>query len=353
MVFLSFEFGFGLQRRRKRERVFFLFEQLAQEKKKTHSLSLFFIFSFSPPYPNPKNPKTFSPGDHEGVGTVGPPLPSVGLRLEAVPEMGCDPFADPPRGEVCISGPTVFSGYYRDAEKTKEVLEEGGLFHTGDIGELTPQGMLKIVDRKKNIFKLSQGELRGVDSFFVLNVLFFCFSLFFHFLLFSLSFFAFFFPSLILSFPPPNNKKNPKKTTGEYIAVEKIEAVYKKCPLVEQVWAYGNSFESALVAVVVPAEAALRSSLAAAGVTSDADASTPLAELCARPEVNKHVLAALTATGKDAKLKGFEAVKALHLDDRHFSVEDDTLTPTFKLKRPQLLKRYQAKVDELYAKLKK
>ncbi len=97
----------------------------------------------------------------------------------------------------------------------------------------------------------------------------------------------------------------------------------------------------------------LRSSLATAGLISDADASVPLAELCARPDVAAHVLAALTATGKEAKLKGFEAVKALHLDDRHFSVEDDTLTPTFKLKRPQLLKSYQATVDELYAKLKK
>ena len=121
-----------------------------------------------------------------------------------------------------------------------------------------------------------------------------------------------------------------------------------------QVWVYGNSYESALVAVVVPAESVLRSSLASAGITSDAsDASTPLAELCARPDVNKHVLAALTVTGKEAKLKGFEAVKAIHLDARHFSVEDDTLTPTFKLKRPQLLKSYQKVVDELYVKLKK
>ena len=140
---------------------FFFFRRAATKKRKkvkfkqlTSFLSLFlFPFLFSSPLPLP-------PGDHEGVGTVGPPLPSVGLRLEAVPEMGCDPFADPPRGEVCISGPTVFTGYYRDAEKTAEVLESDGLFHTGDIGELTPQGMLRIVDRKKNIFKLSQGELR-------------------------------------------------------------------------------------------------------------------------------------------------------------------------------------------------
>ena len=54
-------------------------------------------------------------------GTVGPVLPCTSLRLEAVPEMNYDPAADPPRGEVCLHGPTLFSGYYKDAQKTAEV----------------------------------------------------------------------------------------------------------------------------------------------------------------------------------------------------------------------------------------
>ena len=56
------------------------------------------------------------------AGTVGPPLPSTDMRLEAVPEMNYNPTGNPPRGEILFRGPSVFSGYYRDEEKTAEVL---------------------------------------------------------------------------------------------------------------------------------------------------------------------------------------------------------------------------------------
>ncbi len=52
---------------------------------------------------------------------MGPPLPSTDMRLEAVPEMKYDPTGIPPRGEILFRGPSVFSGYYRDEEKTVEV----------------------------------------------------------------------------------------------------------------------------------------------------------------------------------------------------------------------------------------
>uniref|UniRef100_A0A8C0G0X5 Long-chain-fatty-acid--CoA ligase n=1 Tax=Chelonoidis abingdonii TaxID=106734 RepID=A0A8C0G0X5_CHEAB len=132
------------------------------------------------------------PGDCT-TGHVGAPLPCNIIKLEDVADMNY--FSSNNEGEVCIKGSNVFKGYLKDPERTAEAIDKDGWLHTGDIGKWMPNGTLKIIDRKKNIFKLAQGE---------------------------------------------------------YIAPEKIENVYIRSAPVAQVFVHGESLKSSLVGVVVP-----------------------------------------------------------------------------------------------------
>lgn len=109
----------------------------------------------------------------------------------------------------------------------------------------------------------------------------------------------------------------------------------------------GNSFESCLVCVVVPNKEKLTDWAKAEGLAAEDFAAT-----CAAPEAQAHILAAVQAQGKASKLKGFEIVKAVHLDTTEFNIDNDLITPTFKLRRPQLLAYYKDQVDSMYQKLK-
>lgn len=79
------------------------------------------------------------------VGCVGTILPGVEVKI-------CED------GEICVKGPNVMKGYYNKPEATAEAIDEGGWFHTGDIGEFVEGKFLKITDRKKEIFKTSGGK---------------------------------------------------------------------------------------------------------------------------------------------------------------------------------------------------
>ena len=127
------------------------------------------------------------------VGHIGVPLPSLEVKLVDVPEK--EYFAKDNQGELCFRGPTVFKGYYKDPEKTAEAIDADGWLHSGDIGRFTEIGNISIIDRKKNLFKLAQGE---------------------------------------------------------YIAPDKIEALCEQAAIVNQCFVYGESLKSSLVAVVVP-----------------------------------------------------------------------------------------------------
>ncbi|KAG1149273.1 hypothetical protein G6F37_005233 [Rhizopus arrhizus] len=224
------------------------------------------------------------------AGHVGGPFPCNEIKLVDVPEMNYLSTDPCPRGEICVRGPNVFKGYYKDEEKTRECIDEEGWFHTGDIGMVNEIGAFVIIDRIKNIFKLAQGE---------------------------------------------------------YIAPEKIENVYSKDPLIGQIYLHGDSLQSSLVAIIVPDADALNA-LIAARLPHVSAKKLSYIELCKLPEVNELVLAQMNHTGKKAKLRGFEFAKAIYLESEAFSIENDLLTPTFKVKRSHAKKKFEAQITKLY-----
>ncbi|KAI4872799.1 hypothetical protein NFI96_016121, partial [Prochilodus magdalenae] len=223
------------------------------------------------------------PGDWT-AGHVGVPVLCNVVKLVDVEEMNY--FASNDEGEVCIKGKNVFLGYLNDKERTAEALDKDGWLHTGDIGKWLPNGVLKIIDRKKNIFKLAQGE---------------------------------------------------------YIAPEKIENVYIRSVFVAQVFVHGDSLQSCLVGIVVPDPEVLPGFAEKLGIRGSIE------ELCKNQQIKKLIITDLNKLGREAGLKSFEQVKDLYLHPEQFTIENGLLTPTLKAKRADLSKFFKQQIDSLYA----
>ncbi|KAF9400318.1 hypothetical protein BGX21_004572 [Mortierella sp. AD011] len=227
-------------------------------------------------------------------GHIGCPRAGCELKLVDVPEMNYHSTDKPyPRGEICIRGETVFKGYFKDEKNTKETIDADGWLYTGDIGFVDNRGCFTIVDRKKNIFKLAQGE---------------------------------------------------------YIAPEKIENVLgARCNLVQQIYVHGDSLESTLVTVVIPEpETFLPFANGIVGTNVTIDDVEGISKLCKDPKVIHGVAKELEKAGKAGALRGFEFPKRVYLTTDAFSVDNGMMTPTFKVRRPQVAEYFKEQIKVMY-----
>ncbi|MFS8103088.1 thioester reductase domain-containing protein [Lentzea alba] len=200
--------------------------------------------------------------------------PVIDYRLADVPELGYFRTDSPhPRGELRVKADGI-PGYYKQPELTADLFDEDGYYKTGDIvAELGPR-RIAVVDRLKSVLKLSQGE---------------------------------------------------------FVAVARLESVFAAGPLVRQIFVYGNSERSYLLAVVVPTADAL--------------------ERYDRERLVELLIDSFRQIAKDTRLKSYEIPRGLLLETEPFSQANGLLSDQRKLLWPKLVERYGERLEQLYAEI--
>jgi fatty acid CoA ligase FadD9 len=201
--------------------------------------------------------------------------PVIDYKLADVPDLGYFHTDRPhPRGELLVKSETLFPGYYKRPEVTAEMFDENGYYRTGDVvAEIGPD-QLVYLDRRNNVLKLSQGE---------------------------------------------------------FVTVSKLEAVFGDSPLVRQIYVYGNSARSYLLAVIVPTQDAL----------SRHDAA----------ELKSLIGESLQDVAKTARLQSYEIPRDFIVETTPFTLENGLLTGIRKLARPKLKEHYGDRLEQLYTDL--
>ncbi|XP_073256579.1 long-chain-fatty-acid--CoA ligase 4-like [Porites lutea] len=226
------------------------------------------------------------------TGRVGPPICSSEIKLVTWEEGNYSVRDKPyPRGEIVIGGPNVTKGYFKNPKKTAQDFEvdRNGQrwFHTGDIGEFHPDGCLKIIDRKKDLVKLS---------------------------------------------------------AGEYVSLGKVEASLAQSQYVETLCVYAESGYNYVVCLAVPRPKQLKALAVSLGIMTD-----DWAEQCRSKTITDAVLKDLQALGKALRLEKFELPQRLTLVTEQWTPETDLVTNSLKLKRQNITNYYRATLDAMYS----
>ncbi|MET7492424.1 AMP-dependent synthetase/ligase [Streptomyces sp900116325] len=212
-----------------------------------------------------------NPGEAYRTGTVGKPLPGTEVRI-----------ADD--GEIMLRGPGIMQGYHRQPEKTAEVLETDGWLHSGDIGELSVDGYLRITDRKKDLIKTSGGK---------------------------------------------------------YVAPAEVEGQFKAvCPFVSNILVHGadRNYCTALIALDEPTILGWAAENGLEGRS--------YAEVVASPKAVELIDGYVKRL--NGGLQRWQTIKQFRLLPRDLDVEHGELTPSLKLKRPVVEREYKGLIDEMY-----
>jgi len=210
------------------------------------------------------------PGNNH-VGSVGIPFDGIEIKIAA-------------DGEILVRGPNVMRGYYGQPEATAEVLKHGW-FYTGDVGYIAKNGHLYITDRKKDLFKLSNGK---------------------------------------------------------YVAPQLIESLLKESEFVSQVVVVGAGRKQP-VALIVPDWENLNHALAEEGETAPKD-HVELSKFPAAIKVVQKDVARLTS-----ELVDYERIRRVALLPHEFTIDGGELTPTLKVKRKVIDERYGELIEDLYS----
>ncbi|WP_262152062.1 AMP-dependent synthetase/ligase [Chryseobacterium foetidum] len=205
------------------------------------------------------------------VGTVGHPLDNLKVKIQE-------------DGEITVKGPSVFKGYFKNEEQTKETFTDDGYFKTGDIGHIDGEGYLQITDRKKEMFKTSGGK---------------------------------------------------------YIAPQTIENLAKASKFIEQIMVVGDG-EKMPTALVQPdfefaKSWAMRNNLSIGTTPKEIAASKELKERIKKEmdDINEH-------------LGSWEQIKKIELTPEVWSIEAGLLTPTLKLKRKAIKEKFMDLYNKMY-----
>ena len=213
--------------------------------------------------------------DFDGVkiGTVGPPLPGTEIKIAG-------------DGEILCKGPNVMLGYYRQPEATKEVIDEEGFLHTGDIGILEPGTRwpyLRITDRKKEIFKTSGGK---------------------------------------------------------WIAPQTLENKFKESPFIENIMVLGDN-QPYPVALIVPSFEHLRNWARIKGIKI-----TTNHEITSDKQVFRRIQREIACFNH--RLDKTEQIKRFRLVYHDWTTDTGELSQTLKLKRRVIAEKYHRLIEEMY-----